>query len=216
MACSAGRLGLVGLFALTQASCVSLLPQAPPVQLYAFGRSPPPVAAPAKETTVSVALSSVSLPRAAIGDQLLSVTGREAAYIAGARWITPADVMFQEDVERAFDAHNGPVRLVGRGDLATPSALLVLDVEDFEARYDNGAGAAPVILVSVRAILSRPDGQTLAIQTFTLRRAAVDNRVAPIVDAFDQAATQVLGQIVVWTESKVSIAAAGVAPGPDR
>ena len=81
------------------------------MQLYQFGRTPPPAASPASgsivgrgQASLGVILSQVILPRAALGDGILTARGDEAAYIAGARWLTPAVLMFQEDVQ------NGPSR----------------------------------------------------------------------------------------------------------
>jgi cholesterol transport system auxiliary component len=191
-----------GLLALTLGGCVSLLPKSPPVQLFQAGRAAPPAAgtipAPASPG-VGVVLTTVHLPRAAMSDEILTVDGDQAAYLSGARWISPAAVMVQEDAESAFNAQPGPIQLLHRTDFAGASALLTLDLGDFEARYDNGAAAPPVVVVNIRATLSRPDGQTLASQTFTVRQPAADNRIAPIIAAFDTATSQALGLIVAWT-----------------
>jgi cholesterol transport system auxiliary component len=201
------RLTAVGALALALGGCVSLLPKTPPVQTFQVGRSPPPAAgvvAPA-DAGVGVALTSVNLPRAAMGDSILTITGEQTAYLAGARWSAPAAVMVQEDAESAFNAHPGPIRLLRRGDFGSASALLSLDLADFEARYDNGAGAPPVVVVSVRATLSRPSGEALATQTFTVKQPAADNRIAPIAAAFDMATTQALGLVVAWTNGQASL-----------
>ena len=52
--------------------------------------------------------------RAGAGDQILTVLpGGETAYIAQARWVSPAQVLFDEALERAFDADPGRARLIG-------------------------------------------------------------------------------------------------------
>jgi len=196
------RLGLAAAVAasgLGLSACVSLFPKTTPVQLYAFGQLPPPLAGPTAPGAVGVVLGGTTMPAAAVGDQILTVTGQDVAYIAGARWVVPAGAMIQGDAERAFEAKGRRVRLLHRGDVGGAVALLHLDVGDFEARYDT-PGAAPTVVVSLRASLTRPGGALIAAQTFTARQPAADNRVGPIVAAYDKAVIEVLGQVVAWTE----------------
>jgi len=181
-------------------SCVTVFPQSKPVQLYTFGQMLPPQHLSDKAAAVGVVLGAITMPTAAVGDQILTQTGQEAAYISGARWIVPAGLMMQSDAERAFEARGQHIRLLHRGDLGGAAALLHLDVGDFEARYDT-EGAAPTIVVSVRATLTRPAGPLIAEQTFTVRQLAEDNRIAPIAKAFDKAVIDVLGQVVDWTDA---------------
>jgi cholesterol transport system auxiliary component len=185
--------------------CVSLLPKSPPVQLFQAGRAAPPPAGSVPAPSgpgVGVVLTSVNLPRAAMSDAILTINGDQAAYLSGARWTSPAAIMVQEDAESAFNAQTGPIQLLHRTDFAAASALLTLDLGDFEARYDNGAAAPPVVVVNIRATLSRPDGRPLASQTFTIRQPATDNRIAPIAAAFDTATSQALGLVVAWTNGQ--------------
>ncbi len=191
--------------------CVSLFPKATPVQLYEFGQRPPPAsspsgAGPTKVGAVGVVLGTIAMPAAAVGDQMLSVTGQQAAYIGGARWVVPAGLMIQGDAERAFEAQGQRVRLLHRGDIGAAAALLRLDVGDFAARYD-APGAVPTVIVSVRASLTRPGGALIAEQTLTARQPAADNRIAPIVAAYDKAVIDVLDQVVAWTDANAPAAA---------
>jgi cholesterol transport system auxiliary component len=190
-------------------SCVSLFPKATPVQLYEFGqRSPPPSSPNAVAPTqgsVGVVLGAIAMPAAAVGDQILSLTGQQAAYIAGARWVVPAGLMMQGDAEQAFEARGRRVRLLHRGDVGAAVALLRLDVGDFAARYD-APGAAPTVVVSLSASLTRPGGALIAAQTFTAREPAADNRIAPITAAYDRAVTDVLDQVVDWTNANAPVA----------
>ncbi len=200
--------------------CVSLLPRQPPAQLYQFGRTPPPAASPdgvvvgRGQASLGVILSQVTLPRAALGDGILTARGDEAAYIAGARWLTPAALMFQEDVQNAFAARAASVRLIDRGQLGAATALLRLDVTEFDARYDPAAPAAPpTVVVSLRATLTRADGRALVQQVFTERRGAAQDRVSAIVQAYDAAVQGVMVQAVDWTQAQTPGIAAGLDPG---
>jgi cholesterol transport system auxiliary component len=201
------RGGLLAALSLGLCGCVSLFPKSKPIQLYAFGQLPPPSAGSAAPGAVGVVLGGVTMPAAAVGDQILTVNGQDVAYIAGARWVVPAGVMLQGDAERAFEARGQRVRLLHRGDFGGAVALLHLDVGDFEARYDT-PGAAPTVVVSLRASLTRPGGVLIASQTFTARQPAADNRIAPIAAAYDKAVVDVLGQVVAWTDTNTPAAAA--------
>jgi cholesterol transport system auxiliary component len=199
--------------------CISLLPKSKPVQLYRFGDMPAAEASPVSARGVGVVLGPIGFPREAVGDQLLAVTGNTAAYIGGARWVAPAAVLFQEDAERAFDRQAKAVRLLQRGEFGQARATLRLDVRTFEARYDAGPAAAPTIAVSLHATLLGIDSRLLDERTFEVRQPAADNRVGAIVQAFDQATTQVLGQVIGWADQVAPTAPetrAVAAPPPFR
>ena len=204
--------------ALALAGCVSVLPKAAPVQLYRFGADaagPPPAGATAANAP-GLVLSGVTLPRASAGDGLLTVTGDEAAYIAGARWVSPAAVLMEEAAERAFSARAGRVRLLRRNELAGASGFLTLDVHDFEARYPSSSGApgaAPVVRVVVHAVIARRDGAFAAERTFAVDQPADANRLSAIVPAYDAAVRAVLGQVAAWADTAAqALPPAGAAP----
>ena len=189
---------------LSLGACVSLLPKSKPAQLYRFGGGPAAVQAPAPGagTGPGVVLVGVDFPRAAAGDGILTLTGDQAAYIAESRWVAPATTLFQEAAERAFDHPGSRVRLLNRGDIGAAAVLVRMDVRDFQAVYDQGAGAAPEIVVGAYARMTGADGRLLDARTFTSRKRAADNRVSAIVHAFDEASAEVLATIVAETEQQ--------------
>jgi cholesterol transport system auxiliary component len=173
--------------------CISLFPKAKPVQMYRFGEAVPAPSA-AAGAKVLVLKGTTAFPPAASGDRLLTATGSETAYIGGARWVSPASLMFDAALLRAFDAP-GSVRLVERGEpLAAPSTLR-LDVRTFEARYPG-----PSAVVQVRATLIRnSDRSLIGERMFDATAQASDNRQTAIVAAFDQATSKVIADIRNWT-----------------
>jgi cholesterol transport system auxiliary component len=182
--------------------CITLFPKATPVQLYRFGAEPQKVTAAG--APFSLQRSAIIFSRPAQSDAILTSTGNQTAYIAGARWVSPAVVLFDEAVDRAFDAAVGPARLLPRGDIRSNGASLKLDVETFEARYPGpGGGVAPMVVIDVHALLVRvSDRSVLGERTFSVQRAADADRVSAIVQAFDEATRDVIGQIVTWTEQE--------------
>jgi cholesterol transport system auxiliary component len=174
--------------------CISVFPKAKPVQMYSFGAAVPAPAAPS--AAVMVLKGQTVFPPAAGGDRILTSTGADAAYIGGARWVTPASLMFDAALLRAFDAPGSP-RLVERGEpLAAPSTLR-LDVRSFEVRYPG-----PSAVVQVRATLIRnADRSLIAEKMFDATVAAGDNRQGAIVSAIDQATVKVIADIRNWTSA---------------
>ncbi|MDO8901824.1 MAG: ABC-type transport auxiliary lipoprotein family protein [Phenylobacterium sp.] len=192
---------VLGAGALCLSGCVSLLPSADPSQLYRLEAAIAPVASGTSAgPTFGLVLPTIGFARAAGGDRILTTTGDEVAYIASARWVAPASALFEEAVTRAFDANTGPARLVTRGELRTADSVMRLDMRRFEAVYDRGPNAAPVIVVRLRATLvSRGDRALIAEEIFEAQVRASDNRVGQIVAAFDAGTGEVLTQLVDWS-----------------
>ena len=76
-------------------------------------------------------------------------------------------------------------------------------MHSFEARYSGDPKAAPTVVVTVHAMLtSAGDRKVLGDQVFVSRIPASDNRVGAIVDAYNSALTDVMTQIVGWTDQR--------------
>ncbi len=187
--------------ALAVAGC-ALLSTPDPVQTYRFGG--PAAAGAASEGQAAlrqVSLRRVEFPEAVEGDKILGVTGTETAYIAGARWVSPAADLYMESLENAFSAQATRVRIIGPRELSRGERSLNVDIRAFEARYD-APGAAPVVVVTARArLLALPDRSVAAERTFTVQQPAAVNRVSAIVEAFDIATRDLNTQIVGWTDA---------------
>lgn len=182
-------------------SACALLSTPDPVQTYRFGGAPAASSAAAVASPVQVTLRRVEFPEAVEGDKLLGVTGTEAAYIAGARWVSPAADLYMESIENAFAAQATRVRLIGARELTRGQRSLDIDVRSFEARYD-APGATPTIVVTARArMLVLPERTVSAERVFTVEQPATANRVSSIVEAFDLATRDLNTQIVAWTDA---------------
>jgi cholesterol transport system auxiliary component len=210
--CALLRAGLAAALALSTAAslsgCISLLPKSKPAHLYTFGA--PAAAQPRPETsaaTVGVFWANGDFQRESAGDNILTITGDKAAYIAETRWVAPAQVLFDQAVQAAFENASGHVRLVPRGAPAPTDYSLRVDVRDFETRYDAGRGAAPTVLIRVHASLTQQHQRTLVSeQVFEASARASDNRVSAIVQAYDKALAQILSDLVGWTNQKTAAA----------
>ncbi|WP_421737233.1 ABC-type transport auxiliary lipoprotein family protein [Caulobacter sp.] len=181
--------------------CITLLPKTDPVGLYRFGNSPVAAAKGPPGKLFGVLKTPTVFTRASSSDRLLTITDGEAAYIAGARWVSPASVLFDEAVARAFEADPGRARLIGRGEVAKADLVLRLEVRSFEAVYVNGPKAPPEVLVQVRGVINRNSDRALVgDQIFEARATASSNRVGAIVQAYDAANAKVLSEITTWVD----------------
>jgi cholesterol transport system auxiliary component len=202
------RVTVLAVAASLLAGCISLFPKSEPAQLYRFGAAPPNIQETATGAqSFRVFLAVTGFDRAAANDRILTVIGTQAAYIKDARWVTSSVALFDSALLRAFDADQGPARLAARGEIGKMDYLLKLDVRTFEARYDQAQSDAPTIVVEVHAALDRTSDQALAgDRSFRASVAASDNRVSAIVQAFDQAVAQVLGDLVTWVNARGALA----------
>lgn len=192
---------IVATVALMGLSACALLSSPDPVQTYRFGGVPASTAGSAVSSPVQVTLRRVEFPEAVEGDKLLGVTGTETAYIAGARWVSPASDLYMESIENAFAAQATRVRLIGARELTRGQRSLDIDIRSFEARYD-APGMAPTIVVTARArLLALPERTVTAEQVFSVEQPASANRVSAIVEAFDTATRDLNTQIVAWTDA---------------
>lgn len=181
--------------------CVSVFPKSEPAQLYRFttvGGAEP--SAPTAPPITGLMLQAVTFVRSAQGDQILTLTGGQAAYIAEARWVSPAETLFQEGLRDRFDRLAVRTRLLSRGEFAGAAGFLRVDVRTFETRYDQGPELAPNVVVEMRARINGSDGMVAAERSFQAQVRAADNRVGPITDAYGQAVTKVLDEFVPWAD----------------
>ena len=183
----------------TVLSGCALLSTPDPVQTYRFGGGQS-AATTALTAPVQVMLRRIEFPEAVEGDRLLGVTGTETAFIAGARWVSPATDLYMESLESAFAAQSSRVRLIGPRELTPSTRSLDIDVRSFEARY-AAPGAIPTIVVTARArLMALPERTVVAERVFSVEQPASENRVSAIVDAFDVATRDLNTQVIAWTD----------------
>jgi cholesterol transport system auxiliary component len=187
--------------AATLGGCVTLLPSQPPIQTWRFEAASfdiPRSKAPASR----VRLAPLSFDRAAGGDRILTITGSQAAYIGGARWVTAAPTLFEAAVTAAFDRSGGPARLLAPGEPSPADYSLKLDVRTFVTRYVRGPHAPPVVVVRLyAALVQRANANLDQSQLFEGRAEAASNSVHAIISAYDSAVTDALKGMVAWVET---------------
>jgi cholesterol transport system auxiliary component len=188
------RLAACAALVLALTGCVTLFPKAEPSVLYRFEVAAPETVA-AKTFDVTRGLTIFN--QAAASDGILTVTNGAAAYIDGARWVTPAERLFDEQLGRAFMA--GPARLTPRGAAGRTEWTMRLEVQRFEAVYRGDPESAPKVVVEIKATLARNrrDGEILD-RVFRAEVPAEANRVSAIVTAYNGALTSTLTDLANW------------------
>jgi len=185
----------------------ALLSTPDPVQLYRFGPLDSPYVGERNTASVQVSLRRIEFPEAVAGQRILSVTGNEAAYLAGARWVSDADELYTQSLEMAFGSGGSGVRLIGGRELTRAEAGLDVDITTFETRY-AARGAVPSVVISARArLLAMPERTVVSEQIFSVSQPASDNRLGAIVSAYDSATQDLNQQIVTWVEANAARAA---------
>ena len=183
------------------AGCITLFPKAKPEQLYRFDAQIQP--APSNARPFTVRTGSVDFDRASSGDRIMTVDGDQVAYVADGRWAIPASQLFDEAMAHGFDQPGDAAQLVEPGQAAKAEYRLRVQVLHFEARYLSGQAAAPTIVITVRATLDRQSDLALVgTQEFEAQVPASDNRLGPMVTAYDAATSKVVGDLVTWVDDK--------------
>ncbi|MGH7028584.1 ABC-type transport auxiliary lipoprotein family protein [Brevundimonas sp.] len=195
---------LIAAASVTLSGC-ALLATPDPVQLYRFGGGSAFAGTGATSACpdVNVNLRRVDFPDASSGDRLLAVTGAEAAYIKGARWVSPAETLFEETLRNAF-ADGGTCTVLGSGQATRDGLLLSVDVRRFEAVYAAPGGVPDVNVVVLLRLIRPGDRSIVAEDRISVSESAGENRQSAIVAAFDRATAEASRQIVLWTDQQGS------------
>jgi cholesterol transport system auxiliary component len=186
---------------LSLSACGSLLGGGDKAVLYRLGGDIPPAqAAPAGELPVRVARPI--LPSGAEGERILAISGREAAHLAGSRWVGPAPDLLRETIAAAVARAGGPAYALNGG--GSPKFLLSTGFTHFAAYYDGGPEQPPVVRIAAQTELRRAgNDQPIAVALHSAEQRASDNRVSAITEAFDAASLQISGDIAAWLQRHV-------------
>lgn len=180
-----------------------------PLQTYRFGTVPAfgsvdQGSVPNCDRT-GVNLRRMEFNTAARGDQILTSTGNQTAYIGGARWVGQASTLFEEALQDGF-ASGAPCLRVTSGPLVRDGISLAVDVRRFETVYPS-AGAAPEVKVAVSVqLLRREDRAIIKDARFDVVQPVDANRVTSIVSAYNAATADIVRKIVEWTVAEVAAA----------
>lgn len=132
---------------------------------------------------------------------------RRLDFYAGAKWSGSLDDVVQDLTVQLFHLRTNLRSVSSESTRFTSGYWLEIEVEDFQAEY-SAPGAAPVIKVHLLARLGRAaDHAGIGNYEAMASQAAVENRLEPIIDAYERAANTALSQIVDSTAATLAVAA---------
>ncbi|WP_404711805.1 ABC-type transport auxiliary lipoprotein family protein [Sphingomonas sp. MMS24-J13] len=188
----------------------SLLAPQPATTLYRLeGAAPLPVATDGAVVVRQTVRLTVNFATGIDGDRLLTVRGRQAMYLKGARWIAPAPDLFSKAVEYGFARHAPEIMIVTATDRArNASRILDVRIDHFEAAYSASANAdaPPTVTLNGEARLLRANGTLVASWRVASEAHAGRNNVGAIVDAFGLATDACIDQLANEAASRIMAA----------
>ncbi|MGC2030829.1 MAG: ABC-type transport auxiliary lipoprotein family protein [Steroidobacteraceae bacterium] len=156
----------------------------------------PAPGAPAAEIPVDLAVLKPKV-RAGLESDRIAVLypDRRLDFFADARWSGPLGEVLQDLAVQEFRSHVRLRTVSGDASVFASAYWLEIEITDFQAEY-TFAATAPSVRVSLRARLGRSADRHLVGQfVATALKAAAENRLSSIVDAFANAADASLAQI---------------------
>jgi cholesterol transport system auxiliary component len=161
--------------------------------------------APAQSNGRHLVVTPATASGALMTDRILVKPNRlQAQYLAAGRWADPAPVLVQSLLVASLQ-NSGAFRLVGRDDAGLiPDFTLLAELRDFQAEAPAGPDGTWTIRIGLAVtLIDESDRRVLAGRTFTQTAPAPSDQTLPLVNAFDTAMVQVLGQIVEWSIAAV-------------
>jgi cholesterol transport system auxiliary component len=188
------RLLLVGASSIVLAGCSSLVGPSPAPRLYVLK---PPVAAtgPKVSWALSIALPSAS---SAYDTDRIAISRSPAGfdYYAGAAWSDHLPALVQTALLEAFESSGRIDRVARDSDAIHADYILVTDLRDFKARYDQ-PDAPPVAIVHISARLIDTLKRNIASHFDAVEEVpASENSIEAAVAALDAALARALTKIV--------------------
>ena len=171
----------------------------PPATYFLSAEAPPPAAPRAAPRTGAVTIDMAVLkPRVRTGlesDRIAALyQDRRLEYFAGARWSGPLDQVVQDLAVQVFHAQPALRNVSADASEFASAYWLEIEVSDFQAEY--AAAAAPTVHVRLQArVGGAADRRILGRFEANAHRAASDNRLNAIVDAYARAANAALDEI---------------------
>jgi cholesterol transport system auxiliary component len=116
-----------------------------------------------------------------------------------ARWSDSVPDLLQASISQTFNDSGKITTITGLDNNTASDALLLLDIRQFEAVYqDNDRSAAAVISVQAK-IQSLKTNRVIASKSFQVSIPAASKKIPDVMNAFDNALQQISQDILSWT-----------------
>jgi cholesterol transport system auxiliary component len=182
---------------LALAGCGSLIgPSNPPSQIYRLAPEFPAAAAGAS-VTWQLSVGRPNSTQTLDSERIALSRGATMDYFADAQWNDTAPRLLQSLLAEAFERSGRITAVAPESEGLRTDYLLVTELRDFDAQYDTADGA-PLVVVDISAKLVDPRGKVIAAHETHQTARASRNSVASVVEAFDQATSAALTDLVTW------------------
>ena len=191
----AGHWALLASFALTGAC--SILPKAPPADVYRLPSAQAGAAAQAQAQPWSLRLAKPQASDALNSTKIAVIPqGDVLSSYKASRWSDPAPVLLRNRLLDAF-ARDGRVPLLSIDDSNLQADFELGGVlQAFQTEYQ---GTAASVVIRLDALLvGGKDQRILAIRRFEGRQRLSDVQVPAVVGGFGQASDKLTAQVVAW------------------
>jgi len=192
---------LLSVAAFTVSGCVSLLPEPAPADVV-YRLSAANEGVPQSATAKVIRIDRPKAANVFQGrDVVISPDGRRLSSASQAKWAESIPDMIQNSFVDVIAERAGLVGVIPSSGARTDTRVH-LTIKSFEARFDQGEGAAPMAVVHYAATLSNASNRNL-LGTYDVKKTvrSSDIRVSTIVEAMDNANQQALNAIVDWLET---------------
>jgi cholesterol transport system auxiliary component len=188
---------------LLTSGCISLLPETEPAQLYRLA-SVDGASSVMAENAEPLIVDRIAAPRGLAGDRVALVRDGQIAYMAGAAWLSPAPALLHGALLDTFHAEAPYLAPARSEDGVNARYRLQLELRRFEAEYDQGDRAAPLVQVSLMArLIDRDNRRLLAARRIAASQRATANRQSDIIAAFSTASQAAARDLASWTADQV-------------
>lgn len=183
----------------------SLVGGGKPDALYRFGSfADVPVQAEAGTPRRMLLLPAVRFPAAASGDRILTISGDQIAYVKDVRWMSASSILYHDSLTEALRRRAPDIAITDPSTVSRAQAVLSVEIERFEASYDDGVDRPPVIYVAGAASLIDPANRSvLARRSFAHSVRSSANTTGAIVRGIDLASRQGIVELADWAARTV-------------
>ncbi len=116
-----------------------------------------------------------------------------------ARWSDSVPDLLQSHLSQTFNDSGKITAVVGLDNNTASDALLLLDIRQFEAVYEDGDRSASAVISVQANIQSSRSNRIIASKHFLVKIPAESRKIPQVMQAFDTALQQTSQDILSWT-----------------
>ena len=116
-----------------------------------------------------------------------------------ARWSDSVPDLLQASINQTFNDSGKITAVVGLDNNTASDALLLLDIRQFEAVYEDNDNRASAVISVQAKIQSLKTNRVIASKSFQVSIPATSKKIPDVMNAFDNALQQISQNILGWS-----------------